>query len=242
MFGKYQNGKYENWHNSRWQYTCENSNYDFDKSRASDNQPELITQFSGYWNLELETALKRCVPVTWSTRHLAFKDKYDKKEKPYSVYAEEFDLFRAGANTKMELYDVAPVDDLPLFNKMAKSLDLDPATIDIKFHCQRLGQMMNMHIVKMVSRHERGNSFKITKIDKDPDIAKRYIIMLDDWDYGQLITFGNDTLTHWKSGDCYTWDWHNIPISSANTGWTPRPLLQVTGFVIDKKIPKTIDL
>jgi len=241
MFGKFQHGKYENWHNSRWKFTKKQSNYHFNTTQIDEGY-QYVCNFNGYWEYELETAYKRCVPVTWATRNVIYKDKYEKREQPYSAHAEELDLFKAGANPKMELFDRAVVDDLDIFCDMGRALDVDSESMDVKFHRQRTGQMMNLHISKMIGRRERGNSFKETKFDKNPDLIKRYIIMLADWDYGQIMTFGNNTLTHWKAGDCYTWDWHNMPISTVNTGWAPRPLLQITGKAIEKDIPETIDL
>lgn len=40
---------------------------------------------------------------------------------------------------------------------------------------------------------------------------KRSVIMMNDWDVGQVIQIGDELLGHWTAGDVYTWEsfaWH----------------------------------
>ena len=101
MLGKFQHGKYENWHNSRWHFTKDQSNYHFDITQQDEGY-QYVCNFNGYWNFELETAYKRCVPVSWATRNVIYQDQYEKHDQPYSARAEELDLFNAGANPKID--------------------------------------------------------------------------------------------------------------------------------------------
>jgi hypothetical protein len=41
----------------------------------------------------------------------------------------------------------------------------------------------------------------------------RTVVMMNDWDRGQVLQVGNKIYTHWKSGDTYTWKgdtWHGM--------------------------------
>jgi hypothetical protein len=38
----------------------------------------------------------------------------------------------------------------------------------------------------------------------------------------------------WRAGDVTTFDWQNLPHSTANAGHNPRITLQITGVITDK--------
>ena len=92
-----------------------------------------------------------------------------------------------------------------------------------RVHIQMPGQMWNLHLDK------------ISRIapDKENEIG-RYFIMLTDWQMGQFWHFGNYHWSHWKAGDVTTFDWHNVPHSTANAGHHPRITLQLNGVITDK--------
>ena len=104
----------------------------------------------------------------------------------------------------------------------------------LKFHNQRTGQMLHTHIDNFAGREERQNSFIVTEFDKNPITIRRFAIMLADWQLGQVFQLGNASWTQWGAGDCITWDWKNIPHSTANMGWHVRPMLQITGNVTER--------
>ena len=81
------------------------------------------------------------------------------------------------------------------------------------------------------SMPERNNSYKVTEFDKNPSMIRRFAIMLADWELGQIFQLGNANFTQWRAGDCITWEWRDIPHSTANMGWWDRPMLQITGYV-----------
>ena len=53
--------------------------------------------------------------------------------------------------------------------------------------------------------------------------------MLQDWEPGQFIMYGNLQYDRWRAGDIHTFDWQNIPHATANASNKPRPMLVVTG-------------
>ena len=80
------------------------------------------------------------------------------------------------------------------------------------------------------------NSFTEIEADKNPDLMRRFVIMLDDWKHGQVFALGNSNWHQWKRGECITWEWRDIPHATCNMGWDNRPMLQVTGWTTDKTL------
>lgn len=55
----------------------------------------------------------------------------------------------------------------------------------------------------------------------------RTVIMMSDWDRGQVLQVGDEVYTHWQSGDTYTWKgdtWHGM----SNFGPSEIVIAQVT--------------
>ena len=69
---------------------------------------------------------------------------------------------------------------------------------------------------------------------EDPDRVGRYFIQLTDWQPGQFWQYGTYNWSHWKAGSVTTFDWQNVPHSTANAGFHPRVTLQITGIITDK--------
>lgn len=230
----YGNREYENWNGSRWDFTKRRSEWHFDPMRPpmpGKDSYTYVGRFASDYTNEIQQCLPRTTASTWATRNTFDKGPEDKKTRMYSADAEERDLLRVGANPYMEIFDRAVADTCPKFVRIAEILGID--TPSIKFHNQRTGQMLVEHLDNFAGRPERGNSFKVTEIDKHPDNFRRFVIMLDDWKLGQVFMLGNACWTQWRAGDCITWDWKDIPHATCNMGWEDRPMLQVTGYVTD---------
>jgi hypothetical protein len=60
------------------------------------------------------------------------------------------------------------------------------------------------------------------------------MIALTDYEPGHFFSYGNYIHAGWRAGDVTTFDWQNIPHSTANAGHAPRITLQMTGVVTDK--------
>ncbi len=128
---------------------------------------------------------------------------------------EEYDLERIGmpkdyvvTNLNYELN--------PELQRIADSFDLDKTMA--RLHVQWPGQVWNLHMDKLEKW-----------MPEDPTRVERYFIQLTDWQQGHFWSFGNYTWSGWRAGDVVTFDWLNVPHSTANAGHTPRVTLQVTG-------------
>ena len=230
--GPYPNNKYENWNGSRWEFTKSQSQWHFDPQLEGGKDYQEVCTFSGEWDFAVQKCLDRVVDSTWASRNNYSQNPEDKKKRMYSADTEELDLLRAGADPKMEIFQRAKAEDFEVFRNIADYFGMREATI--KFHNQRTGQMLNWHIDNFAGRKERGNSFKEIKADKNPELMRRFVVMLDDWKHGQVFQLGNANWHQWKRGECITWEWRDIPHATCNMGWDNRPMLQVTGWTTER--------
>jgi hypothetical protein len=209
------------------------SAWHFDPQRIAIEGPDSyyhICRFNTDWTDAIACCMLLTRSSSWGDRN-----NWNPKvaaEGLYSATAEEKDLIRAGADPKMQIYERAKADDIEIFQKVSEWLGIDRPMI--KFHNQRTGQILVEHIDNFAAREERENSFKVIDIDKQPDIMRRFAIMLDDWKLGQVFQLGTANFHQWRKGDCITWDWKDIPHATCNMGWEDRPMLQITGYVTER--------
>jgi hypothetical protein len=64
---------------------------------------------------------------------------------------------------------------------------------------------------------------------------KRYLVFLEDWDWGHMVQVGNSVLTHWLAGDVYTWDFGRYHLS-CNAGLRPKYTMHITGMPTDASL------
>lgn len=216
--------EYENWNGSRWEFTKSQSTWHFNTTRPAELGKDSYTPvciFDADFTDAIAACLPKAQPSTWATRN-------QKVDKLYSASAEQQDLINAGADPDAEVFARTHAEDIPIFQKINEYLGLEESTI--KFHNQTTGQMLHLHIDNFAGRPERENTFKVTEMDKNPNVMRRFTVMLADWQLGQAWMFGNAMYNQWEAGTCITWDWRNMPHATVNAGWHPRPLLQITGY------------
>jgi hypothetical protein len=219
--------QYQEWNGSRWDYTKNRSSWHFDNLRPpvlGRDSYTPVCRFAADFNEAIAQCAPRAVVSSWSTRN---QEKVEGEL--YSATAEEQDLIQAGADPKQEIFARAMAQDVPVFQRISDWLGVEEPMIT--FHYQTTGQMLHTHIDNFAARKERKNSFRETDFDQHPDLIRRFAIMLSDWQLGQIFQIGNANWTQWRAGDCITWEWQDMPHSTANMGWHPRPMLQITGLV-----------
>jgi hypothetical protein len=87
-----------------------------------------------------------------------------------------------------------------------------------RIHVQKPGEVWNLHLDKL----EKWNP-------TNPDSVIRIQVALTDWQPGQFWSYGNYQHSMWKVGEVTTFDWQNLPHSTANASHYPRVTLQITG-------------
>lgn len=60
------------------------------------------------------------------------------------------------------------------------------------------------------------------------EVIVRSVVMLEDWEPGQIILIGRETYSDWKSGDVFSWE-NDTKHSFYNMSLVNRYALQITG-------------
>jgi hypothetical protein len=200
--------------NSSWDSTKENSAYHFDPTRKDSRWDTVIGlgRFAGNWKQEVDDVIAQAKPATWETRGY----KGEGYQVPRSdLAAEEYDLERVGVDPKIIIthlhWNLAPI-----FQKMSDLFALDDTMNRI--HVQKPGEVWHLHIDKLQKW-----------CPDNPERVLRVFIQLTDWQPGQFWEYGTYHWNQWRAGDISTFDWPNVPHSTANAGHHSRVTLQITG-------------
>lgn len=202
--------------NSSWDQTRTRSRYHFDP-RRQDPLYDTVTYCGNvqpFWAQYLESMIEHSRSATWRTRG------HPDKARPESeLAAEDYDLERFGYGAD---YEVTNLNwELPTgLQRLADLFQLQDSMARI--HVQLPGQVWNLHLDKLEKW-----------MPEDPTQVHRYMIQLTDWQPGHFWSYGNHTHQGWSAGDVTTFDWLNVPHSTANAGHVPRVTLQVTGVATD---------
>ena len=200
---------------SNWEEAKKRSKYHFSTSIIDTTNIQSLGRFRGDWKKDLEFALGCVEKINWGNRRAAADRPND------DIESEEYDLIKAGANPKMTIYrGLTDFSKCPTIQKMIDYFEFK--TVKGKLHVQFTGEMLNMHVDKLYD------------IDEDPNNVLRIMIMLDDYEPGQFMMYGNELFDRWQSGDIHYFDWKNIPHATANASNKPRPMLVLTGVMSDR--------
>ena len=67
------------------------------------------------------------------------------------------------------------------------------------------------------------------KVSDDTEVI-RYLVQLNDWNWGHYVAVGNDVIHQYKMGDIHCWP-EGIYHCTGNAGLWPRYCLTITGCV-----------
>lgn len=205
---------------SNWDKLKPRTNYHFDafKNDPAYDGMKYVGRFVGDWKDELQQTIDNSKEITWRNRN-----PIDGTSK--EIDAEEYDLERSGASADLVLTNLE-YELLPVFQKMTDALHLlpgDKKQIQSRVHVQFPGQVWNIHIDKLEKWHK-----------EDPHKVYRFMVMLNDYEPGHFIQYGNFVHTGYRAGEIYSFDWYNVPHCTANAGHGPRCTLLVTGVATEE--------
>jgi hypothetical protein len=60
--------------------------------------------------------------------------------------------------------------------------------------------------------------------------SQRFWFPLQDWEPGHIFMYENQVITNYKAGDVWTYENSNAVHGAANIGYTPRVVLQISGY------------
>ena len=199
---------------SNWEHGKAQSDYHFDWKRHETGGYDYkwLARFEGDWAKELEVIKKTAQPKTWESRGKEYHPGHP------DLQAEQNDLINAGMDTEQVIFR-----KVLEFEGVWKTMIDELGLIYTKqaFHIQYPGEMLNLHIDKQYEMND------------DPKQVARFFIFLEDWKPGHFLQMGT-SFVQWRKGDLVWFDWPNIPHASANAGWEPRCLIQITGTISDK--------
>jgi hypothetical protein len=204
---------------SSWDVTRSKSNYHFDPARQ--DQPHEVFTYLGRitdndWHQDIADIVAASEPATWETRGYKGQGVLPPRE---DLEAEEYDIRRVGADPKMTITHLNwKIPDS--LKKITHQFGLEDCMERI--HVQRPGEVWNLHIDKLQKW-----------CPEDPSKVMRVMIQLTDWQPGQFWEYGNYHYRQWQAGDVTTFDWANIPHSTANAGHHPRVTFQLTGVITE---------
>lgn len=206
---------------SSWDATKSKSHYHFD-SKIKDHATDVMTYLGHIeptaWNRDLDSIVANSRPANWANR--GYKGE-GVEVPPADLEAEEYDIARTGADPKQTITHLNW--NIPEgLQKISQAFAMTDTMNRI--HVQRPGELWHRHIDKLQKWSP-----------DDPTQVLRLFIQLTDWQPGQFWEFGNYHWSHWRAGDVITFDWANMPHSTANAGHDPRVTFQITGV----KTPKT---
>lgn len=201
---------------SSWEETQQQSQYHFDP-RRQDLRSEVIQELDSFavtpeWHSAVAEIIQQARPATWRTR--GYKGQ-GLDIPPADLAAEEYDLTSHGYAADHVISHLTwHVPEI--FQKIADSYELED--VMIRMHVQHPGETWNRHIDKLGKWSP-----------EDPGRVRRIFVQLTDWQPGQFWEFGNYHWQQWRAGEAITFDWANMPHSTANAGHHPRVTMQITG-------------
>jgi len=202
---------------SSWEQSKLRSRYHFDTNKTDINYDTVIKlgKIIGDYSSDVKTAISNAKPATWRTRGAVGKSRPEEE-----LAAEEYDLEQTGYGKDYIITHLA-WEVSPQLQKISDLFGLKDCMNRV--HVQMPGEVWNLHLDKL----EKWNP-------EQPYLVTRIVVQLTDWQMGHFWSYGNYNHTGWKAGDVSTFDWKNVPHSTANAGHVPRVTFQMTGIVTEQ--------
>lgn len=204
---------------SSWDTTKAASAYHFNTQSMDPRWDTVIGlgRLTPTWVADLDQIIENSKPATWATRGYKAPN-FDQPAE--ELQAEQYDLTRVGADPDMTITHLNW--NIPeSLQRISDEFGLRDCMNRI--HVQQPGEVWNLHIDKL----QKWNR-------DDPDSVIRIMIQLTHWHPGQFWELGNYHWNRWQAGDVVTFDWRNVPHSTANAGHRPRVTFQITGVVTEQ--------
>ena len=228
-------------YDSFWEWSKTNSSYHFDNFQTdrTDSTFVVLGNIPPTWQDELEQIRSHSFPTTW---HNLSQTGGEYGRPPMAFDKRAKDIADGGGDiNKIEVTDV--VDDFQSFPELQKIADsFNLAKTQLRCHVQKTGQMFTRHLDPIhrmfADRPRPPGEFNYDDCGYDPLDIVRLTVMLEDWDPGQFIIYGNTVYQQWRAGDYHIFDWPNVPHATANASLSTRITLQITGLRTEQTDPR----
>jgi hypothetical protein len=202
---------------SNWEETKKRSKYHFDNFKNDSQVDKVIKlgRITADYTDDVKQAVANAKPATWRTR-----GKVGKSRPESELASEDYDLEKFGYGKDYQITHLN-WQITPNLKKISELFGLDDCMERI--HVQMPGEVWNLHLDKL------------EKWAPDaPWTVMRVQVALTDWEQGHFWSYGNYNHQQWRAGDVTTFDWQNLPHSTANAGHNPRVTYQLTGIITEK--------
>jgi hypothetical protein len=201
---------------SNWEESKQRSQYHFDTTQMDPRYDTIkqLGRLAPTWSDDLPDIINNANPATWATRGYKGKDVQAPSEE---LVKEEYDLEQTGYGKDYVITHLNWTIPASL-QRISDAFAL--ADCMNRIHVQVPGEVWNLHIDKLYKW-----------APEDPTKVLRVFVALTDWQQGHFWSYGNYNYSGWRAGDVTTFDWANVPHSTANAGHRPRTTFQLTGVI-----------
>ena len=202
---------------SSWEQSKEKSKYHFDNFKNDTQVDKVISlgKITADYSEDVNHAVATAKPATWRTR-----GKVGKTRPESELASEDYDLERFGYGKDYQITHLN-WEITPNLKKITELFALEDCMERI--HVQMPGEVWNLHLDKLEKWAPEA-----------PWTVMRVQVALTDWEPGHFWSYGNYNHQQWHAGDVTTFDWQNLPHSTANAGHNPRVTFQLTGIITEK--------
>lgn len=236
---------------SRWEYTKATSRWHFDPKRDEDAECpfKIVARFSG---VDFSSIVKRALEIN---RPTTMANRLRNGQVPFTDRLERNDYATMGLTIDHVMYNESARSDFgerwpDELRKVFKWLGLQKRGFGCAIHVQYPGQTFPLHIDVFPSLKQNQEHHIL---DDHVDAAARFTLQLKDWEWGHMWSYGNTYWKQWEAGEISFHPWRDLPHATANSGFSPRVSVQITGLVTDRtrailadardpKAPPRIDL
>lgn len=213
--------------------------YHYDKSRDDKHEFTIMGQCHEDYSHELQWIHDNIetIKTTWNDQSPAQVQESVQKLGQRAIevsQAQHNDKVRAGYRMDAPMYRVNNVEEGSVFNRLGEALGLEYSLA--RWHVQFPGECTFWHVDIFHPAHKFlppvAHNIPDEKVGHDVGI-RRIMVMLEDWDWGQMMMFGKTPCVDWRAGDIVYWP-YGMPHAMANCGFTPRISVSITGMATDK--------
>ena len=202
---------------SSWEQSKVKTKYHFDnfKNDVMVDKVDKLGSIQADFKPEVAEIIKNAKPATWRTRGAEGKTRPEEE-----LASEDYDLERFGYGADHQITHL----NWTIPNKLKKITEMFALSDCMeRIHVQMPGEVWNLHLDKL-QKWAPEEPWKVMRIQ----------VALTDWEQGHFWSYGNYNHQQWRAGDVTTFDWQNLPHSTANAGHNPRVTFQLTGVVTER--------
>ncbi len=202
---------------SSWEQSKLRSKYHFDATKINPNYDTVVKlgKIIADYSSDVSEAIIHSKPATWRTRGRVGKSRPEEE-----LAAEDYDLEKTGYG-KEHVVSHLSWKISPQLQKISDLFGLQDCMERI--HVQMPGEVWNLHLDKL-QKWAPSEPWRVMRIQ----------VALTDWEQGHYWSYGNYLHQQWRAGDVTTFDWMNVPHSTANAGHNPRVTFQLTGVATEQ--------